>query len=112
MSLLHEDTIVQVKWPPINETKVIENAVELRESGVRFRSNDKYCTSLTEIKFDPNTGKLELPVLAIHDGTEYLLLNMVAYEQIHVGSSNEITSYIMFMTALIKTEDDVKLLQV
>ncbi|XP_078149711.1 UPF0481 protein At3g47200-like [Carex rostrata] len=111
MSLLHKDTIVQVKSPPINETKVIENAVELRESGVHFISNDKYCTSLTDIKFDPKTGRLKLPVLPVHDGTEHFLLNMVAYEQIHVGTGNEITSYIMFMNALIKTADDVKLLQ-
>ena len=111
MSMLHKDS------PPINETKVtetnlIENAVELWESGVRFRCKDTGHASLRDINFDHNTGTLELPVLPVHDGTEHLLLNMVAYEQIHVGTGNEITSYVMFMDALIDTADDVKLLQV
>ena len=120
MSLLHKDTIVQVpvKTVPrfvhshtISVTKVIENAVDLRESGVRFRT--KYnSTSLRDINFDPKNGRLELPVLPVHYGTEDLLLNMVAYEKIHVGISNEIMSYVMFMAALINTEDDAKLLQV
>ncbi|KAF3325511.1 hypothetical protein FCM35_KLT10582 [Carex littledalei] len=112
MSLLPEDAIVQVKSPPINgtkviETRVIENAVDLRASGVHFRIRNE-STSLMDINFDPKTGRLYLPVLSVHDGTEHLLLNMVAYEQIHVGVGNEITSYAMFMDALIDTADDKK----
>ncbi|XP_078149458.1 UPF0481 protein At3g47200-like [Carex rostrata] len=111
MSLLHEDTTSQVKSPPISETKVIENAVELWESGVRFRCKVGDHASLRNINFDPKTGMLELPFLPVHDGTEHFLLNMVAYEQIHVGTGNDIMSYVMFMDALIDTADDVKLLQ-
>ncbi|XP_078149715.1 UPF0481 protein At3g47200-like [Carex rostrata] len=108
MSLLHEDL------PPINEangthTYLIENAVELWENGVHFRCKDTGHVSLRDINFDSQTGTLELPVLPVHDGTECLLLNMVAYEQIHVGTGNDITSYVMFMDALINTADDVEL---
>ena len=121
MSLLHKDTIVQVpvKTVPrfvhshtISVTKVIENAVELEKIGVRFRANYYYSTSLRSINFDPRTGWLKLPVLPVHSGTEHLLLNLIAYEQKHADIGNEITSYVMFMDALIDTEDDVKLLQV
>ncbi|KAJ3687278.1 hypothetical protein LUZ61_016442 [Rhynchospora tenuis] len=112
MSMLHsdyEEKIVECVPSTICETKVIESAVELRESGVRFRRS--HSTSLRDIKFNPDTGWLELPVIPVHDGTEHLLLNMLAFEQIHVGIGNEITAYIMFMDALIDTGDDVKLLQ-
>ncbi|XP_078149712.1 UPF0481 protein At3g47200-like [Carex rostrata] len=124
MSLLHEDAKSQVKSFPINETKnfsskikktetnnFIGNAVELWENGVHFKCKDDDHANLRDIKFDRKTGTLELPVLPVHDGTEHLLLNMVAYEQIHVGAGTDITSYVMFMDALIDTADDVKLLQ-
>jgi Plant protein of unknown function len=111
------DKIVNCEQDTICETEGIENAVELRESGVHFKSNEEKSTSqsqsvsLRDINFDPRRGCLQLPVLHVHDGTEHLLLNMLAYEQIHVGVGNEITSYIMFMDELINTKEDVKLLQ-
>ncbi|KAJ4765216.1 hypothetical protein LUZ62_075591 [Rhynchospora pubera] len=112
MSMLHgyyEQKIVECEPGKICETEVIQNAVELQESGVRFRKSKS--TSLRDIEFDPKTGMLELPFIPVNDGTEHLLLNMIAYEQIHVGIGNEITSYIAFMDALIDSGHDVKLLQ-
>ena len=53
-------------------------------------------------------GKLSLPVLVVHDATESNLLNMVAFEQIHVQTRGEITSYIAFMNELIDTAEDVR----
>jgi Plant protein of unknown function len=108
----HNDKIIDCEEDIICIAEPIENAVELRESGVHFKTNiNEKSTSLRDINFNPKTGRLELPVIHVHDGTEHLLLNMVAYEQIHVGVGNEITSYIMFMDALIDTGNDVKLLQ-
>ena len=113
MSLLPEGyMIVPInKTEEVIETRMIENAVELNESGVRFRRK-RNSTSLMDINFDTNTGWLDLPVIPVHNGTEHILLNMIAYEQAHVGAGNNITSYVMFMDALIDTADDVKLLQV
>jgi len=117
------DKVINCGQDTIREAEGIENAVDLRESGVHFKSNEKKSTnqnlrqnlslslSLTGINFDPRKGCLQLPALDVNDGTEHLLRNMLAYEQIHVGVGNEITSYIMFMDELINTKDDVKLLQ-
>jgi len=43
-------------------------------------------------------------------GTKSLFSNLIAFEQCHIESSNDITSYIIFMDNLIKSNEDVSYL--
>ncbi|KAJ3690584.1 hypothetical protein LUZ61_019748 [Rhynchospora tenuis] len=81
---------------------------ELRKAGIRF--SNKKTDKFWDIHFD-NNGTLQIPRILIHDGTKSLFLNLIAFEQCHLDtSSNTITSYVIFMDNLIKTEEDVRYL--
>lgn len=47
------------------------------------------------------------PLLVCFVGTKSLLLNFIAFEQTHIDSSNDITSYVVFMDNLIDSPEDV-----
>jgi hypothetical protein len=48
--------------------------------------------------------------LKLDDGTEYMFLNLIAFERIHVGAGNEITSFIFLMDTIIDSAIDVPIL--
>ncbi|PON67192.1 hypothetical protein TorRG33x02_265600 [Trema orientale] len=83
--------------------QLIHCVTELREAGVKFkkRKTDRFW----DVRF--KNGILEIPRLLIHDGTKSLFLNLIALEQCHFDSSNEITSYVIFMDNLINSPEDV-----
>lgn len=92
--------------PPYYEGEPMFTAAQLRESGVRFKkSGTNY---ITDISFD--NGILTLPSIVVDDITECMLLNLMAFEHLHVGVGNEITSYVCFMNELVDTAMDVHLL--
>ncbi|KAG5053178.1 hypothetical protein JHK87_005376 [Glycine soja] len=55
-------------------------------------------------------GVLRLPTFVVGDTTEYMLLNLVAFERLHVGASNEITSYVFFIGTVIDDGMDMAIL--
>ncbi|XP_062102652.1 UPF0481 protein At3g47200-like [Humulus lupulus] len=83
--------------------QLIHCVTELREAGVKFkkRKTDRFW----DVKF--KNGILEIPRLLIHDGTKSLFLNLIAFEQCHFDSGNDITSYVIFMDNLINSPEDV-----
>ncbi|CAH2064515.1 unnamed protein product [Thlaspi arvense] len=83
--------------------QMIPSATDLRDAGFPFRI--RKADRFWDIKF--KNGYLELPTLVIHDGTKSLFLNLIAFEQCNIDSSNNITSYILFMNNLIKSTKDV-----
>ncbi|EHA8589203.1 UPF0481 protein [Cocos nucifera] len=86
--------------------EVLRSAVELRESGVKFRKSKT--NSLADIDF--KDGVLSLPQITVDDNTECMLLNIVAFEHLHVGTTSEVTSYVCFMDEVIDSAKDVSLL--
>ncbi|XP_010558850.1 PREDICTED: UPF0481 protein At3g47200 [Tarenaya hassleriana] len=86
--------------------QLVHCVTELKESGIRFRK--RKTDRFWDIRF--KNGYLEIPRLLIHDGTKSLFLNLIALEQCHIDSSNDITSYIIFMDNLINSPQDVGLL--
>ncbi|XP_027368542.1 UPF0481 protein At3g47200-like [Abrus precatorius] len=85
---------------------IIRSATELQEAGIRFKKSKS--NSLGDISFVG--GVLRLPTIVIDDTTEYMFLNLIAFERLHVGAGNEVTSYIFFMDTMIDCEMDVALL--
>ncbi|XP_010503685.1 PREDICTED: UPF0481 protein At3g47200-like [Camelina sativa] len=88
------------------QQQLIHCVTELREAGIKFkrRKTDRFW----DIQF--RNGYLEIPKLLIHDGTKSLFSNLIAFEQCHIESSNDITSYIIFMDNLIDSSEDVSYL--
>jgi Plant protein of unknown function len=80
--------------------------MELYEAGIRFKQSRT--TSLHDIHF--KGGALSLPVIVVDDATEYVFLNLMAFERLHVGAGNEVTSYVFFMDNIIDSAKDVSLL--
>ncbi|PKU74567.1 UPF0481 protein [Dendrobium catenatum] len=88
-------------------TLAIQSVTKLRNVGVSFCKSKT--NSFRDISF--NGGILSLPQLKIDDTTESLLLNLMAFERLHVAIGNEVTTYVFFMDDLINTTDDIALLR-
>lgn len=85
---------------------IIRSAVELNEAGIRFKKSRT--TSLKDISF--SGGVLRLPVIVVDDTTESMFLNLMAFERFHVGTGNDVASYIFFMDNIVDSALDVALL--
>ncbi|XP_031270120.1 UPF0481 protein At3g47200-like [Pistacia vera] len=94
----------------------IPNAVKLYESGVKFKCVNRDC--LLDIRFEERKQRisyfkvkeLQIPQVFVHDGTESLLRNIMALEQVHYPKDGWICNYVDLLDRLIKTEKDVDLL--
>ncbi|KAL7590171.1 hypothetical protein Lser_V15G36876 [Lactuca serriola] len=86
--------------------EIVRSATELYEAGIRFKKTKT--RSLKGITFQ--SGVLKLPPVMVDDATESLFLNLIAFERLHVGAGNEVTSYIFFMDNIIDHAKDVSLL--
>ncbi|OEL16657.1 hypothetical protein BAE44_0022324 [Dichanthelium oligosanthes] len=85
---------------------IIRSAEELYEAGVRFKRSAT--SSLLDIRF--HRGTLYLPPIAVDDTTEYMLLNLMAFERLHAGAGNDVTAYVFFMDNMVDSARDVALL--
>ncbi|PQP92340.1 hypothetical protein Pyn_41048 [Prunus yedoensis var. nudiflora] len=84
-------------------------ASKLLESGVEFRQGSTQ-DHLLNITFDK--GVIEIPPVFTDETTDSLFRNLIAFEQCHLGSSShQITSYAILMKSLIRSKEDIKLLQ-
>ncbi|KAL6003617.1 hypothetical protein ACLOJK_023850 [Asimina triloba] len=104
--VVHRPNRVRQIIPPGSTMDVIWPATELEEAGISFETSRS--NSLTDIDF--KNGILWLPQIIIDDATESKFLNMIALEHLHMGSENEVSSYVAFMDNMIDTDKDVKLL--
>ncbi|KAF2619483.1 hypothetical protein F2Q68_00041273 [Brassica cretica] len=86
--------------------QLIHCVTELKEAGVKFRR--KKTDKLWDIEF--KKGYLKIPKLLIHDSTKSLFSNLIAFEQCHANSGNDITSYVIFMDNLINSAEEVSYL--
>ncbi|XP_057484665.1 UPF0481 protein At3g47200-like [Actinidia eriantha] len=90
-----------------DDSPIIVSAMELQEAGIRFKRIESRCPDVISFK----DRVLRLPFLVVDDTTESVFLNLIAFERLHVGTGNEVTSYIFFMDTIIKSVRDVSLLK-
>ncbi|MED6196911.1 hypothetical protein PIB30_051828 [Stylosanthes scabra] len=83
------------------------SATELHELGVKFEVN-KNTQCLLDLQLSAHT--LRIPFIRVHDWTELLLRNLLAFEQCHYIHESYLTDYILFLDFLINTDKDVDLL--
>ncbi|XP_047080026.1 UPF0481 protein At3g47200-like [Lolium rigidum] len=88
------------------DNDIIRSAVELYEAGIGFKTSKS--SSLHDIRF--RHGVLSMPTVPVDDSTEYMFLNMMAFERLHVGAGNDVTAYVFFMDNIIDSAKDVALL--
>ncbi|KAH7670072.1 hypothetical protein IHE45_10G001000 [Dioscorea alata] len=105
-SLLQGPTIKSSSQKDHMSSEIIRSAMELDESGIRFRTSKS--NSLRDIQF--RHGILYLPVIVVDDATEFMFLNLMAFERLHVNAGNEVTAYVFFMDNIIDSAKDVSLL--
>ncbi|GKB00759.1 putative UPF0481 protein [Tanacetum coccineum] len=99
-----------------NTPRAFHSIVELDRSGVHFKSYQGKEWSMT-IKFQSSLfaylpwfwskPTLLMPTLVIHDFTELILRNLIAYEQSFPQDRYYFTSYAHAMDMLINTQEDV-----
>uniref|UniRef100_A0A0E0BJX3 Uncharacterized protein n=1 Tax=Oryza glumipatula TaxID=40148 RepID=A0A0E0BJX3_9ORYZ len=56
-------------------------------------------------------GVLNIPQILLYDNAERTFLNLMAFERLHPGAGNDVTSFVFFMDLLIDTAKDVALLR-
>lgn len=82
----------------------------LEAAGIRFKCSK--IQSLTQVSFHERRNILSLPLIIIDDSTEILILNLIAFERLHVvGAGNEVSSYLFFLDSIIDNELDVTVLE-
>ncbi|VAI53079.1 unnamed protein product [Triticum turgidum subsp. durum] len=91
---------------PSEDNAIIRSAVELYEAGIQFKPSKTL--SLHDIRFQG--GTLSMPTVSVDDSTEYMFLNMMAFERLHAGAGNDVTGYVFFMDNIIDSAKDVALL--
>ncbi|KAK3159963.1 hypothetical protein QOZ80_1BG0053440 [Eleusine coracana subsp. coracana] len=98
-------------WSTWESSSSMPSAVELREAGIRFKKSKT--ASVSGIKFEKGVlhGVLSMPAFSIHDGTEKIFLNLMAFERLHGDTGTIATDYLIFMDNIIDSERDVALLR-
>ncbi|KAL4189503.1 hypothetical protein AMTRI_Chr08g207450 [Amborella trichopoda] len=86
--------------------KKVPSATALHDAGVRFQVSP----SDGSMDFSFDGGVLKLPYVVITPSEETFLLNVMAFEQLHVDMDNPISSVVKLMDNLIDTAKDVQLL--
>ncbi|KAD3336132.1 hypothetical protein E3N88_31651 [Mikania micrantha] len=116
LSLLH-----QCYMPPARYiikkcmSKIIHSAIDLDRAGVNFKpSKDPTWVMDMEVKQNQlpcffwswNKPTLTMPALSVHDSTELLFRNLIAYEQ-SFPTQSYVSSYAFVMDMLVNTQEDV-----
>ncbi|KAJ9181430.1 hypothetical protein P3X46_009562 [Hevea brasiliensis] len=85
---------------------IIHCVSKLRHSGIKLTQGKE--DSFLVVKF--RRGIIEMPTITIDDAMSSFLLNCVAYEQCHNGSSKHFTTYATLLDCLVNTYKDVEYL--
>jgi len=95
------------KQPQPLETRTTPSAMELHQSGVKFKLGSK--EKIFDMNFDFQKGILEIPPLFLEDDTEKLFRNLHAFEQCHCRGGY-VSDYIATINFLVRGTNDVEIL--
>ncbi|XP_057491607.1 UPF0481 protein At3g47200-like [Actinidia eriantha] len=90
-----------------NMIDLIGSAMDLHEAGIRFKWSRT--ANVKDISF--KDGVLSLPLVVVGNSMESSLLNLIAFERLHIGAGTEVTNYVFFLGCILKSERDVSLLE-
>nr|XP_034930821.1 uncharacterized protein LOC118061489 [Populus alba] len=95
------------KQPQALRTRTTPSAMELHESGVKFKLGSK--EKIFDMNFDLHKGILEIPPLFLEDCTEKLFRNIHAFEQCQCRGGY-VSDYIATIRNLVRGTNDVEIL--
>ncbi|KAI7755318.1 hypothetical protein M8C21_030164 [Ambrosia artemisiifolia] len=116
LGLLHECYKPQNYVTSVYFPSIIHSAVDLYRAGVNFRPNQNQ-TWMMGMEVDVyrlipclfgswSKASLRIPILSVHEFTELVFRNLIAYEQ--TGQTRSyVTSYVIAMNMLVNTQEDV-----
>ncbi|KAI3953130.1 hypothetical protein MKW98_020325 [Papaver atlanticum] len=90
------------------EVHLIPSATDLKRAGVRFMRGSEKADSMS-FKFSSD-GIFEISPISIDDGTDTILRNIIAFEQLYSGRS-DMSFYAVLMDCLINSVEDVEILR-
>ncbi|KMZ72401.1 hypothetical protein ZOSMA_165G00260 [Zostera marina] len=93
----------------LSTAKLVPTAVELQNSGVKFKTVEQQDHNFLNIQFE--NGILKIPSLIINFDTVSLIVNLLAFEQSRADVGSYVTNYTAFMSSIVKTTCDVMALQ-
>ncbi|CAN1201026.1 UPF0481 protein At3g47200 [Linum perenne] len=100
-------TQFEVPSPRNRPTHIIQCISRLHMAGIKLKRVES--ASLLEVKFQ--RGVLEMPTMTIDEFMSSFLVNVVAYEQCHVGCHvKHFTTYAALLDSLVKSSNDVEYL--
>ncbi|KAG9443318.1 hypothetical protein H6P81_014658 [Aristolochia fimbriata] len=86
----------------------IESATTYAKAGITFKKSDT--NFLSDIKLDKKRV-LHLPVFTLFAFTETIWFNVWAFECLHTGLTQDVSTYICVMARLLRSAEDVRLLR-
>ncbi|KAF3341857.1 hypothetical protein FCM35_KLT00495 [Carex littledalei] len=89
----------------------LHRAVQYDEAGIKFRTKEgrgHNRHSLLDITISKDV--LEIPHLHVDESVYWLFGNLIAFEQTNASIEKDVTAYVIFMSQLMATADDVDLL--
>ena len=89
-----------------NHRDRLPTASQLSKVGIRVKACEG---NVSVIKYHPTKFQLDLPRIVVHNGTEDVLRNLLAYEQTS-KAGGEFTMYAVIMDSLIDTPEDLAIL--
>jgi len=106
-SLISSSNLDLGKAEEYNEVRHVYSASQLLEAGIKFQVNPN--DGLLDLTYS-DEGKFIMPILNMHDDTEIILRNIMAFEHCHLPDTNIINQCLKILDFLIDTEKDVKVL--
>lgn len=94
---------------PEYKYEMMPSALEIHEAGIKVRESET--DNPLDIHFDFKRGVLSMPVMRVHDNTESLYLNLMAFERLHADAGTLVTAYVIFMDDIIVSAKDVAMLK-
>ncbi|KAJ1704545.1 hypothetical protein LUZ63_004324 [Rhynchospora breviuscula] len=89
----------------------LHRAVQYQEAGIKFRTKESSGHkrhSLLDITISKDV--LEIPRIRVDESTYWLFGNLIAFEQTNPSIEKDVTAYVIFMSQLMATPEDVSLL--
>ncbi|KAJ3709306.1 hypothetical protein LUZ61_013011 [Rhynchospora tenuis] len=89
----------------------LHRAVQYQEAGIKFRTKERSGHkrhSLLDITISKDV--LEIPRIHVDESTYWLFGNLIAFEQTNPSIEKDVTAYVIFMSQLMATPEDVSLL--
>ncbi|XP_054818004.1 UPF0481 protein At3g47200-like [Prosopis cineraria] len=108
-TIIPKQIIASTKLQQEDDELIIPSARELQESGIVFQPSKSH--SLKDVSFDGAAGILRIPSIVVDDFTDTTSFNLIAFERMHVGAGNEVSSFVFFMDNIIDNEVDVVILK-